>query len=571
MNTAKKLNLALAGMLVAGAAAIGVHAGPVAASSHREAPNIIQDPTADNTDVYAFVSPDKPDTVTFVANFIPFEHPGNGPNFYRFDDGVQYAINIDNVGDAQAHITYQFRFNTQYTKPDIADYNDGPIESIDSANLNVKQRYTVTRLDNDKATTLGENLLTPPDNVGVKSTPNYEALSNAGIHDLNDGSKVFAGQADDSFFLDFSIFDLLTVRKLPGNAGGGIDSLRGFNVHTLVLQVPMARLTQNGAKPAAPTDANAVIGVWSTTSRQTTRVLQDGGKAAKNTGDFVQISRLGSPLVNEAVIPSGMKDLFNNSKPADDAQFLSFVTDPLLAKSLKKLYNVQVPPAPRDDLVAIFLTGIKGATMPPNVKPGEELRLNMAVPPSANPNRLGVIGGDMAGFPNGRRLADDVFDIEVKGVAGAAYPLFHPDFKPDPLAAQLGDGVDANDVPFRTAFPYVALPHCGTDCEGEITGANTAPPGGQTPAPATAQPTTVNAQPTAASAQTPAAQPPAAQPPAGMVPGMPKTGTATGLFQIDHLGDIYGLALGAIAAFGGLVLVGGYAVRRKAVEQGSKK
>lgn len=548
INPAKKLNVVLVGLLLLGLAAVGGYASPAAASSHREAPNLIQDPTADNTDVYAFVSPDKPDTVTFVANFIPFEHPGNGPNFYQFDDGVQYAINIDNVGDAQAHITYQFRFTTQYTKPGIPDYNDGPIESIDSANLNVKQKYTVTRVDNGTPKVLGQDMLVPPYNVGVKSTPNYEALSNAGIHDLSDGSKVFAGPADDSFFLDFSIFDMLTVRKVPGNAGGGVDSIRGYNVHSLVLQVPMTGLTANGTRPAAPTDANAVIGVWSTTSRQTTRVLQPGGKPATGSGDFVQISRLGSPLVNEAVIPSGMKDLFNNSRPADDAQFLSFVTDPSLAKSLNKVYGIKVPPAPRDDLVAIFLTGIKGATMPPNVKPGEELRLNMAVPPSANPNRLGVLGGDMAGFPDGRRLADDVFDIEVQGVAGAAYPLFHPDFTPDPLAGKLGDGVDTNDVPFRSAFPYVALAHCATDCENSVTGANLAGDMVRTSAQAPA-------------AQPPAAQPPAAQPPV-VQPGMPRTGTSVFL-PIDHLGDIYGLALGGVAGLAGLILVGGWAIRRR--------
>ncbi len=557
MKSVRTLRVWLAFALVLGMASFAFHPVAVSASSHREAPMIISDPLADNTDVYAFVSPDRPDTVTLVANFIPFEHPGNGPNFYRFDDGVQYAINIDNVGDAQAHITYQFRFSTQYTKPDIADYNDGPIESIDSPNLNIKQRYSVTRVDNGASTTLGQDMLTPPYNVGNKVTPNYEALSNAGIHDLSDGSKVFAGPADDSFFLDFSIFDALTVRKLPGNAGGGVDSIRGYNVHTLVLQVPITRLTQNGARPSAPTDTNAVIGVWSTTSRQTTRVLQAGGKAATGSGDFVQISRLGSPLVNEAVIPSGMKDLFNNSKPADDGQFLSYVTDPSLAKALNKIYNVKVPPAPRDDLVAIFLTGIKGATMPPNVKPGEELRLNMAVPPSANPNRMGVLGNDMAGFPNGRRLADDVFDIEVQGVAGAAYPLFHPDFKPDPLATQLGDGVDTNDVPFRAAFPYVGLAHCATDCANGDTGANFAADIAQTTAQPPAQPPA--AQPPAVSVP-PVALPPAAQ------PGMPKTG---GL-QIDHLGDVYGYLLAAIAITGGSLFLSGWAVRRRTAEKKMK-
>ncbi|MEO5953324.1 MAG: DUF4331 family protein [Chloroflexia bacterium] len=569
MKYVKALHLVVALALILSIATFGSRPSTVSASSHREAPNIIQDPTADNTDVYAFVSPDKPDTVTLVANFIPFEHPGNGPNFYQFDDNVRYAFNIDNVGDAQAHITYQFRFTTQYTKPEISDYNDGPIESIDSPNLNVKQRYTVTRVENGKETVLGQDMLTPPYNVGVKSTPNYEALSNAGIHDLSDGSKVFAGPADDSFFLDFSIFDALTVRKLPGNAGGGIDSIRGYNVHTIVLQVPIARLTANGAAPTAPTDANAVIGVWSTTSRQTTRVLQPGGKPATGSGEWIQISRLGNPLVNEAVVPSGMKDLFNNSKPADDAQFLSYVTDPSLAKALNKIYGIKVPPAPRDDLVAIFLTGIPGATMPPTstLKPSEELRLNMAVPPSANPNPLGVVGGDMAGFPNGRRLADDVFDIEVKGVAGAAYPLFHPDYQPDPLAAQLGDGVDRNDVPFRTAFPYVALAHCATDCDGGETGANTSAPGaGTTPqptAPPAAQtPGTAPATAVSATEVPTTAVPATVTVPAGMSPGMPKTGTP-GLFQVDHLGDIYGVMIGLLTTFAGLVLLGGWAVRRK--------
>jgi hypothetical protein len=537
MKVARIVNTLLALALVLGLAVFGLHSAQVGASSHREAPMIINDPEADNTDVYAFVSPDKPDTVTFVANFNPFENPGNGPNFYRFGDDIMYELHIDNVGDAQSHITYQFRFTTQIANPNTSHYNTGPIESIDSPNLTFKQTYTVTRLDDGKATVLGQNLLSPPDRVGPKSTPNYEALSNAGIHPLSDGSQVFAGQADDSFFLDFSIFDLLTVRKLPGNMGGGIDTLKGFNVHTIALQVPMTRLTANGAKPAAPTDANAIIGVWSTTSRQTSRVLR-AGQAPQDSGDWVQVSRLGQPLVNEVVVPMGAKDLFNSSKPADDAQFLGGVTDPELPKLLNKLYNIQVPPTPRDDLVAIFLTGIKGATMPPNVKPSEELRLNMGVPPTANPNNLGVIGGDLAGFPNGRRLADDVFDISLKAMAGAAYPLFHPDFKADPLAAQLGDGVDANDVPFRTRFPYVALPHEGT----------------------------VNYPFSATTGGGATAGPPSQQPPVAGAPGMPRTGAT----DSGHLADIYVMLLALVAAAGGLILAGGWAVRRRAAGQVKK-
>ncbi|HUS16895.1 MAG TPA: DUF4331 domain-containing protein [Chloroflexia bacterium] len=535
MKLTRILNLLLAGVMVLGLAAFGASTGQVGASSHREAPMIIADPEADNTDVYAFVSPDKPDTATIVANFNPFENPGNGPNFYRFGDDIMYEIHVDNVGDAQSHITYQFRFTTQIANPNTSHYNTGPIESIDSPNVTFKQYYTVTRLDNGNATTLGQNLLVPPYRVGPKSTPNYEALWNAGIYDLNDSSRVFAGPADDSFFLDFSIFDLLSIRKLPGNAGGGRDSLRGFNVQTIAIQVPMTRLTANGTKPAAATDANAVIGVWSTTSRQATSVLR-AGQATQRSGEWIQVSRLGSPLVNEVVVPMGAKDLFNSSQPANDAQFLAGVTDPELPKLLNALYNIKVPPAPRDDLVAIFLTGIKGATMPPNVKPSEELRLNLGVPPSANPNRLGVIGGDLAGFPNGRRLADDVFDVSLKAVAGAAYPLFHPDFTPDPLAAQLGDGVDGNDVSFRATFPYVALPHEGTINDpfnetGSQGGGGTT--GGGTSG----------------------------------TPGMPRTGGT----DSGHLADVYGTLFAVLVGIAGLAVVGGWTVRRRTAAQTNRQ
>jgi hypothetical protein len=330
--------------------------------------------------------------------------------------------------------------------------------------------------------------------------------------------------------------------------GGGVDGLKGYNVHTIALQIPMTRLARNGARPSGPKDANAVIGVWSGTNRPATRVLKTNGTLT-NSGDEIEVSRLGAPLVNEVVVPLAAKDLWNSSSPDGDAQFLGGVTDPELAKLFTAIYKLKVPPAPRDDLVAIFLTGIKDLTMPPNVKPSEELRLNMGVPPSANPNRLGVVGGDTAGYPNGRRLADDVTDISLKAVAGAAYPLFHPDFTPDPLAAQLGDGVDANDVPFRTVFPYVALPHDGT---------SSVPHGVSAPAPQPA------AQPPAS--QPPASQPRACQPPAAQ-PGMPKTGG----WGIDHLGDIYALLLALAAGTGGLILLGGWAVRRRAAGRAGEK
>ncbi len=536
MRMGKTASLVLAFMMIFGLASFGAGSGRVFASSHREAPAISMDPSVDGADLYAFVSPDKPDTVTIIATYNPFEEPVGGPNYFRFADDALYEINIDNVGDAQSHISYQFRFNTKVGNGNTFLYNTGPIDSLDSANWNVKQFYDVTRIENGKATKVGTNLKTPPSNVGAKSTPNYEALSNAAIQDLSDGSKVFAGQADDPFFVDLNVFDLLSIRKLPGNMGGGVDGLKGYNVQAIALQIPMSKLAKSGAKPSGPTDPSAVIGVWTNAYRQATRVLKPGG-TSEASGDWVEVSRLGAPLVNEVVVPLAAKDLWNYSKPADDAQFLGGVTDPELGKLFNAIYKIKVPPAPRDDLVAIFLTGIPGATQPPTstLKPSEELRLNMGVPPSANPNSLGVLANDLAGYPDGRRLADDVTDISLKAVAGAAYPLFHPDFKADPLASQLGDGVDANDVSFRASFPYVAVAHDGT---------SSVPHGVDAPIPSAAQP--------------PAAQPPVAQPPMA-APGMPKTGG----FQSEHLGDIYGFALAAIALAGGALFFSGWAVRRK--------
>lgn len=445
--------------------------GPIAsyASSHREAPLISGDPKADGTDLYAFVSPDKKDTVTLIANYLPFQNPSGGPNFYSFDDNVRYDINVDNDGDALPDLIYRYKFTTTRQNDKTFLYNTGPVKSLTDPNLNVRQSYSLTRVDVDAGTeaVLGENLLTPPSNVGPTSTPNYSKLQKEAIQDAGT-IKTFAGQSDDSFFADLGgIFDLLTIRKLPGNAGGGVDGLKGFSVQSLALQIPTAELTSTKAAPADAKDPAAVIGVWTTSSRPSMSVLNEGGTKSAS-GDFVQVSRLGAPLVNEVVVPLGAKDLFNNSKPSGDAQFANGATNPELGTLLNALYKVKVPPQgdfgtpeARDDLVAIFLTGIKDLNQPANVVPSEQLRLNTAIPPTKNPNRLGVLAKDNAGFPNGRRLADDVTDISIQAVAGAAYPLFHPEFKADPLATQLGDGVDKNDKAFRSSFPYVALPDDG--------------------------------------------------------------------------------------------------------------
>jgi len=431
--------------------------GTLRASSHREAPLISQDPLADNTDLYAFVSPRNPDRVTLIANFIPFEAPYGGPNFFKFDDNVLYEIMIDNDGDAVEDVTFQFRFKTQTSNPNTFLYNTGTITSLDSPSFNVRQTYTITRVDgprrSGRSSVVASDLPTPPVNVGLRSTPNYEALAAAAVRQLPNNSQVFAGQRDDPFFVDLNVFDLLAVPPVNPNSR---DSLAGFNVHTIALEVPIASVTRNGLRPATATDANAVIGIWSTASRPS--VTSRGGGQEVHSDRWVQVSRLGHPLVNEVVIPRGTKDAFNSLEPRQDAAALPFVLDPEVPKLLNLLFGVQSPAAPRNDLVTIFLKGIPGVNQPPNVTPSEELRLNVAIPPTANPNPLGVIGGDAGGFPNGRRLGDDVVDIALRVMAGAT-PLT-PSFNGG-INAVLGDGVAGNDVAFLQVFPYVGTPHAG--------------------------------------------------------------------------------------------------------------
>jgi hypothetical protein len=427
---------------------------PGQASSHREAPLTAQDPTADNTDLYAFVSPDEPDKVTLIANFIPFQKPDGGPNFYNFDPNVVYEIHVDNNGDAVEDITFQWRFTTEVRNPATFLYNTGPVTSLDSANLNVRQFYRLTRIDGPRrtgtVTELSGRLPVPPPNIGPRSTPNYGSLG-GGIQQLANNTRVFAGQRDEGFYVDLGIFDLLGV-----GAGQVEDSTAGFNVSTLAIQVPKSALARGGTTPASATDPNAIIGVWSTASRFATRTLTSG--AQTHSGALVQVSRLGNPLINEAVIDLARKDAFNGLEPTGDAAALDRVTDPEVPKLLKLIFNVDSPPAPRNDLVTIFLTGIPGLNQPANVRASEQLRLNMAIPPSTSPHPMGVLAGDLAGFPNGRRVGDDVLDIVLQAAAGAT-PLT-PAFNRRPNNT-LGDGVSRNDVPYLTGFPYLGVPHAG--------------------------------------------------------------------------------------------------------------
>jgi Domain of unknown function (DUF4331) len=441
---------------------------PSGASSHREAPLISGDPLADNTDTYVFRSPDRPDTVTFVANWIPLEEPAGGPNFYKFGDDVKYTINVDNNGDAVDDIVYEFRFQTRVLNSKTFLYNTGPITSLHDPDFNIRQSYSVARVEHGRRTVVASGLATPPVNIGPRSTPNYPALANAAVYNLKGGSKVFAGQRDDPFFVDLgSVFDLLGLRPLnPAHLialpkARGVDGLGGFNVHTVALQVPIAQLTHDHKPLSGANDPNAVIGVYSTSLRRQVRVLSASGGTPRQSGPWVQVSRLGNPLVNEVVIPIGKKDRFNASEPVNDAQFLPFVQNPEPARLIPVLYpGVKVPAPPRKDLVATFLTGIPGLNQPPHVHPAELIRLNMAIPPTpfAKQDPLGLLAGQLDGFPNGRRLADDASDIELRALAGGT--PFTPAFNHPPNNI-LTDGVQANDLPFLSTFPYVATPHQG--------------------------------------------------------------------------------------------------------------
>jgi Domain of unknown function (DUF4331) len=450
----KRLGLfACVGLLVAAAMMSG------RASSHREAPLIALDPAADNTDVYAFVDPNDRDMVTLIANFIPLQKPDGGPNFYLFDPNVVYEIHVDNNGDAVEDITFQWRFTTERRNPATFLTNTGPVTTIDDPDLNVRQFYRLLRIDGPRRTgamrELSGRLPVPPPNIGPRSTPNYALLA-GGVQQVPPfGMRVFAGQRDEGFYVDLGIFDLLGV-----GSGALEDSTAGMNVSTLAIQVPMSQLTRSGQAPGGPNDPNAIIGVWSTASRPA--VATRGTGSITYSGDLVQVSRLGNPLVNEAVIDLARKDVFNSLEPTGDSAALDRVVDPEVPKLLSLIFGVQSPPAPRNDLVTIFLTGIPGLNQPANVRPSEMLRLNMGVPPVAfdDPgySRMGVLGGDAAGFPNGRRVGDDVLDIVLQAAAGAT-PLT-PAFNRSPNNT-LGDGVNNNDVQYSAVFPYLALPQPG--------------------------------------------------------------------------------------------------------------
>ncbi|MGH2808104.1 MAG: DUF4331 domain-containing protein [Actinomycetota bacterium] len=426
------------------------------ASSHREAPLTAADPQVDQTDLYAFVSPDDPSTVTFVSNWIPFEEPAGGPNFYPFAPGVRYDINISNDADAGPELIYRWVFRNHYRNPNTFLYNTGQVTSLDDPDLNFYQTYDLTRVVVGRSSrTIVNDAIVAPSDVGAVSMPDYAALRDEAIVPAGEGATSFAGQTNDPFFLDLRVFDLLYGTDL---SEVGDDTLAGFNTNTMVLQVPKNELAKG-----RDATTNPIVGIWNTASRRSTRIqMADGSQRFE--GRWVQLSRLGMPLVNEVVVPVGLKDYFNSSKPKKDEQFLGAVQDPELPHLMEAVYGIPAPDSSatdpgiqRADLIQVFLTGVEGLNQPTGVEPAEMLRLNMSIPPCEadcpTHSRLGVIGGDLAGFPNGRRLADDIIDISLQVVEGELLGN----------ANDLGDGVDADEAGFSASFPYVALPSRGSD------------------------------------------------------------------------------------------------------------
>lgn len=522
------LAFVLSPMLLATASMV-ISEGTVEASSHREAPLISMDAFADNTDTYVFISPTNPENVVLVASWIPFEGPEGGPNYWQWDPNAHYVINVDNDGDAAPDHRFVLEASTEVQNPFTFLYNVGPI-GPNGENWNRQQSYTLFSLDGDgNRTDLLTDVLAPPVNIGSKSTPNYMSLVENFTYNLPGGGTVYAGQTDDAFWVDLQVFDLLTLRGQPAPIGYSegnntpVDSVAGFNNHSLVIEMPISQLTQ-GEEP--------VLGVWASAARKSMRVLNgiggvvDGSGLETHSGDYVQVSRLGMPLVNEVVIPYLLKDAFNNLMPSQDlglyvgansteegdlfdtiAETLQkSVEDPEIGRLLCALYDVPLPGdsdsdcstdvelgtprSGRGDIFDIFLTGMKLASeftiqtqngpvtlpagfnvnQPAGVQPAEMIRINTNIKGelcAPTPSRLGVLGGDACGFPNGRRLFDDVVEIELLAVAGAAYQVLDgrdTDFSFNPaLIGVLDDGIDFNDVPFQSEFPYMATAQSGQE------------------------------------------------------------------------------------------------------------
>jgi len=467
---------------IAGAALIAATTvSGVFASSHREAPLIATDPSADSTDLYAFVDPVDSTKVDLIANYIPMEDPAGGPNFWTFDPSVRYAIHVDNNGDGKPDVSFWFRFKTTVANGGTFLYNTGQVTSINDPDQNVRQTYSVTRTKGEHSRSLGYGRVAPA-NVGPRSDPDYAAVAAGAVTKIT-GGMAFAGQRDDPFFVDLgSIFDLGGLRPfnafhlIPGNAAPGIDDLKGLNVHSIALQVSIASLTRDGKTHAAG-DPKGTIGVWTAAYRQKVTVRTTHGN--NNSGPWVQVSRLGNPLINEVIIPRGLKDYWNTQSPSGDWRFTKYYEKPELAGLVNLLYP-KLPDAAttgRTDLSLILLHGVPTVNNTGKVA-ADELRLNTGFAPCKTDDATDQTGAcrsigvffngkdaapDLQAWPNGRRLGDDVVDMEIRAVIQGYGPILNslfglPNLSPNNI---VGDGVDSNDHPFLGTFPYVAPPNQG--------------------------------------------------------------------------------------------------------------
>ncbi len=450
------------------------------ASSHREAPITALDHAADVTDWYAFVSYDHPDRVTMILNVDPLLEPANGPNYFPFDPNVLYEMEVDNNRDGIPDVVFQFRFTTQIRLPGVfTGYVGGiagipPITALSgpgSEGLSLSQTYTVTMIKNGVVTNLthGQTLYTVPSNVGPRTMPDYNELFNQGIYSLADNVRVFAGTVDDPFFIDLgAALDSLNFRMGVGGVlsaqvdaddknNYAPDTIAGYNVNSIVLEVPITMLTEDGQLHRAG-DKKAVIGTYGATARPQITIRKVGGIQGVAGSPYVQVNREGNSLINELIIGTGSKDKFSTDVPANDGQFANFFLNPLLAQIFASI-GIPVPPAPRLDLLPLvqYMAPICPGCGPNDTGPiADLLRLNTGIPPTAvaNQKRLGFIAGDVAGFPNGRRPVDDVVDIAARAVGGILAD-------PVKYGTRIGDGVQLNGLGYGTTFPYVLPANSG--------------------------------------------------------------------------------------------------------------
>jgi hypothetical protein len=426
----KKQHIIVSSTLIAAAGLVAMPS-TAEASSHREAPAIAEDQYADNTDVYTFISPDDPDRLVLVANYVPLLIPSSGPNFYRFSDNARYEIRIDNNGDALTDVVYQFKFQTTVGNGGTFLYNVGPIDDIGSPNLNVKQTYTLYKAFRKpngqiQTDTIVENAPVAPWHVGDRTFPNdsYEGVAQQAIVEATDGSTVFAGPRDEPFFVDLHVFDLLGVAGAP--------TTDGINVMSLVLEVPIDNISHKQARPADATAQTAIAGVWARALRPIV-TIRHGNKDDSNLGGWQQVSRLAVPLVNEALIALQDKNAFNRGAPVDDvANFGGYILQPELPGLLTAVLGAGCADTPADGRLDIV-----GILSPNGTTPADLLRINIAQGQTY----------EQSGFPNGRRLADDVTDTLLTVLCNNDQPI--------------GDAVDANDLAFLDSMPYLASPHSG--------------------------------------------------------------------------------------------------------------